>query len=176
MTDDKAEQLEKLMQTYADMIEGAYISIMASCKEEKIEIPPEQAATMAISAFIGARDTMYPRYSNRSTGQGNKSDGDFSGPKEYEKWVREASEGQVKRLQIVAARVLEAFARTPETKKDAAGAMRSFFQVCYNARWDGELPKNWNHNDTPLNSGQVSCLMDEAEKAFPGLMDKKGGK
>lgn len=168
MTDDKLDKLLSITDAVGDKLGELFNRYMEGC----VDISSEDARTMADTALMTAEHIAYPRYQSRSSSASDKPSGDFSGPKPYEDWTGDASEAQIGRLHIVVARTLERYARDPKTKGDATKHNQGFYQVVYNAKWEGDLPKHWNHKDSPLMSGQVSYLMDQAEEAFPGLMDK----
>lgn len=75
MTDDKTDQVVSLTEVYGRAMAKLYANMM-----EDWDIPPEQACSMSCTAFIGARDTLYPRVSYRNTGGGGKSGGNYDNP------------------------------------------------------------------------------------------------
>ena len=163
---ERAEALNQLALLLAGGMYDAYrqVQMLANAQmvDERVDIPPptpEVVGAWCSTASISAGEVVFPRQYGGGGGKGGRQKGD---PKNYEEWNRPASEGQIKRLQIVVAKVFEKL-KDPEK-------IRGFFQAAYNSRWDGDLPDNYNHKDSPLTSGQASCLMDVAEEAFPGLM------
>ena len=173
---ERAEALNQLALLLAGGMYDAYrqVQMLANAQmvDEQVDIPPptpEVVGAWCSTASISAGEVVFPRQYGGGGGKGGGHKGFAPGErKPYEEWTKPASEGQIKRLQIVVAKVFDHL-KDPEK-------VRGFFQVAYQSRWEGELPDDYNHKDSTLTSGQASCLMDVAEEAFPGLIGEKGAK
>jgi len=140
-------------------------------RERFPDIPPEQAATLAVSAFIGARDTVYPKQSYRNTGHHSRGSG---GEKTYVggNWDLEITDNQLYWLNKIRNGVTaHIFEGTKDTVK-AKEATKDIFDGWWAKYSKDDLPedpKNWTR-------GMASCIYDQAQREFPQIFPKKEGK
>ena len=166
MSDDKTEQLEKLTQTYADILEGVYISIMSTCKQDKVEIATEDARGLAQTAMNRAHETLYPRYSSSTRGRGRGS-----GVKVYAggHWDDPVTENQMKRLKWMIGKLETYFF---ENLKDTVGAKETAaetIKIAWAEKFESEVPES----GSEWTEGQASWIMDALQQRFSELFPEK---
>ena len=187
MTDDRTE-IGKLVDEYAQCLKDAYANLM----DMETEITPSEASSMACTALISARDTLFPKYSSSNRGHGGGSSGHSIAEQEKMhptkrrytggKWDDPATVGeggQMPRLRIYKRMVMEKFVADPQFRthpEKAKEACEGFFGISFTAMFGIPLPEDWAKDGSGLTKGHASFLMDLPEWEFPELMDKKGAK